>query len=257
MKIQIIILSIISCLTLSCSTQKLFIETTDWEKENLKGKVKSTSLFQDSILLNSTEYDKKGFKIKSIFYNHDGKLRNEIKYDYSNGYLTTETSEFADGKVYKTTYERDNKNRVIKETSIYPNGEIDSRIEFEYNDSNQIIKRTYIPKNNNSYCYTFEYSLTEKKEIHCTYGLHYLNELSDGLVIKRNEYKSNGEIRMGHSYEYNNHQDVILEIELWDNKETDRINYSYEYDETGNWLIKVQEWKSGGKSKVRREITYY
>ena len=42
--------------------------------------------------------------------------------------------------------ERDSKNRVIEETSIYPNGEIDSRIEFEYNDSNQIIKRTYIPK---------------------------------------------------------------------------------------------------------------
>ena len=208
-------------------------------------------------MLNCTEYDKKGFKIKSTFYNHDGKLRNKNRYNYSKGYLTTETSEFADGKVYKTTYERDSKNRVIEETSIYTNGEIDSRIEFEYNDSNQIIKRTYIPKNNNSYCYTFEYSSTEKKEIHCTYGLQYLYELSDGLVIKRNEYKSNGEIHMGNSYAYNEYQDVMLELELWNNKETDRINYNYEYDNVGNWLIKVQEWKSGGKSKVRREIIYY
>ena len=257
MKIQIVILSIISCLTLSCSTQKSFNETTDWKKENLKGKVKSKSLFQNSILLNCIEYNKKGFKIKSTFYHYDGKLRNENRYDYSEGYLTTETSEFADGKVYKKTYERDYKNRVIKETSIFPNGEIDSRIEFEYNDSNQIIKRTYIPKNNNSYCYTFEYSSTEKKEIHCTYGLQYLYELSDGLVIKRNEYKSNGEIHMGYSYAYNEYQDVILELELWNNKETDRIKYNYEYDKVGNWLIKVQKWKSGGKSKVRREMIYY
>jgi len=244
-------------LTFSCSTQKLFDETSDWEKENLKGKVKRTSLFQDSVLINRTEYNNNGFKTKSTFYNHNGKLRNENTFDYTNGYLTSETSKFADGKIYKTVYERDNNNRVIKETSIYPDGEINSHVEFEYNDSNQIIKRTYIPKNNNSYCYTFEYSSTEKKEIHCTYGLQYLNELSDGLVIKRNEYKSNGEIHMGHSYEYNNHEDVILEIELWNNKETDRINYGYEYDKTGNWLIKVQEWKSGGKSKVRREIKYY
>ena len=82
-------------------------------------------------------------------------------------------------------------------------------------------------------------------------------ELSDGLVIKRNEYKSNGEIHMGNSYAYNEYQDVMLELELWNNKETDRINYNYEYDNVGNWLIKVQEWKSGGKSKVRREIIYY
>jgi hypothetical protein len=244
-------------LTLSCSTQKLFKETTDWEKENLNGKIKSTSIFQDSVLLNKTDYNKLGFKTKSIFYNHNGDLRNENNFEYINGFLASITSEFADGKVYKTIYERDNRNRIIKETSIYPNGEVDSRIEFEYNDSDQIIKRTYIPKNNNSYCYTFEYGLTEKKEIHCTYGLQYLYELSDGLVIKRNEYKSNGEIHMGHSYEYNEYKDVILELELWNNKETDRIKYNYEYDSTGNWLIKVQEWKSGGKSKIRREIIYY
>ncbi len=255
MKTSIIL--IISCFTLSCLTHKEFKETTDREKENLKGYVKSVNVFQDSLLLNKTDYSKKGFKTKSTFYDHNGELRNQNNFEYIKGFLASVTSEFADETVYKTIYERDSKNRIIKETSIYPNGEVDSRIEFEYNDSDQIIKRTYIPKNNNSYCYTFEYSLTEKKEIHCTYGLHYLYQLSDGLVIKRNEYKSNGEIHMGHSYEYNEHKDVILELELWNNKETDRIKYNYEYDNAGNWLIKVQEWKSGGKSKVRREISYY
>lgn len=257
MKINIFLLSIISFLIFSCSTVEECKESTDWEKENLKGNVKSISIFQDDVLSSKIEYNQKGFKTKSTFYLHNGELYNEQNFEYINDFLGAMTSKFANGENYKTIYERDNKHRIIKETSVYANGKIDSRIEFEYNDSDQVIKKTYTSKKNNSYCYTFEYSLTEKKEIHCTNGLHYINELSDGLVIKRNEYTSNGKLYMAYSYEYNEQKDVILECELWNDRETDRIKYIYEYDNTGNWLSKIKEWKNGEKSTFKRKIIYY
>ena len=257
MKTNFTIISIISCLIISCSTVKKFTEKTDLKKENLKGIVKKTNLYQDSVLLNTTEYDKNGFKTKSVFFNHNGELRNEISYEYINGFLSSETSKFPDGKVYKTEYKRDSKNRVSVKTSIYPNNKIDSKIEYEYDSKNRVIKRTYNPTKGRSYCYTFEYDNNYRKEIHCTYGLQYYFELSNGLVTKKSEYKSDGKIEQGYKYEYNEKNDQILETVLWKEKIKEKNTTNYLYDIKNNWTTKTTIYSSGGKSKIDRTLEYY
>lgn len=241
----------------SCLTQNNLVEKTDIEKDNLKGNIKAIKVFHDTLLLAFTEYNKDGFKQKSIFYNPNGQLRNEIKYVYNEGFLIEQISTFADSSKFRTQYKRNGLHQVIEEVTIFPDNQIDSRIQYEYDKENRVIKRTYIPKKGASYCYTYEYSANFKKEIHCTYGLEYYNELFDGLTVKRTEYKSNGDIHMGYIYEYNQNKDIILEIELWNTKETDRIQSSYIYDKKENWIQCSKEWKSGGKSILKREIEYY
>ncbi len=128
---------------------------------------------------------------------------------------------------------------------------------YEYDNENRIIKRTWVSKTLDSYYYTFEYTPQQIKEFHCVYGLSYINDLNEsGLVVKRNEYKSNGDVHSGTIYEYNEYNDVVLEIKLWNNKERDRIVYEYTYDDKGNWIIKSAKWRSGGGYSIKREITY-
>ncbi len=241
----------------SCLTQNNLVGRTDIEKDNLKGNIKAVKVLNDTLLLAFTEYNKDGFKQRAIFYNPNGQLRNEIKYIYNEGFLIEQISTFADSSKFRTQYKHNGLHQVIEEVTIFPDNQIDSRIQYEYDKENRVIKRTYIPKNGASYCNTYEYSANFKKEIHCTYGLEYYNELSDGLTVKRTEYMSNGDIHMGYIYEYNQNKDIILEIELWNNKETDRIQSSYIYDKKENWIQYSKEWKSGGKSILKREIEYY
>ena len=242
----------------SCQSKQVF-ELTDWEKDGLKGNVQAIREYSgDTLLLRVVEYNILGYKEKILLYMPPtGKLWKEINFVYENNFLVKEIAT-VDGETYKTKYKRNQLGQIKEEISIFPNNEINSRILYEYDNKNRIMKRTYVSKNLHSYSYTFEYTPRQIKEFHCTYGLCHINDLNEnGLIIKRNEYKSNGDVHSGRIYEYNDNNDVVLEIVLWNNKETDRIVYEYTYDDKGNWIIKNRKWESGvGVSSTKREIIY-
>jgi len=250
---------IMAIICFSCQSKQIFVELTDWEKDNLKGSVQLIKEYRDTLLLQIIEYNTLGYKEKVLFYMPPkGNLWKEMNFVYDNNYLVEAVSIVDNDEIYKTQYKRNKHYQIEEEIIIYSNNEINERLLYEYDNRNRIIKTTYVPQNLNTYYYTFEYTPQCIKEFHSSYGLSYVNDLnSKGLVIKRNEYKSNGEIHSGKIYEYNESNDVVLEIELWNNKETDRIGYEYTYDNKGNWITKNAKWKNGGGYYLKRKIIYY
>lgn len=257
MNIKFLQLILFISLFSSCYLNQPAKRQTDLERENLKGDVKTSKLYNDTLLLNTTEYNKKGFKTSSTFFNPDGKLRNTNVYIFDKlGNLTEEQSTFAKGEVYRTLYLYDSENRNIKKISIFPDNSIDSKLEFEYDNKNRVSKRTYISKNGDTYFYTFEYDKNLTKEIHCTYGLQYLYKIESDLIKEKSEFKSNGKKEQSYKYEYNELRDLITEIILWEDKETDKETITYIYDKINNWTQKTTEYKSGSKSKLIRLVEY-
>lgn len=253
--ITILILMIINCT--SCQSNNVIVEKSDLEKENLKGRIKTIKIYQGPLLMIYSEYNKDGYIQKNISYNFQGQVGIDIEYFYSDKYLIEKMTKYDDSTFYKIHYKRNNVGQVEEEDITSTNSKIDSRTFYEYDSSNRISKMAYISKNAISYCYTYEYGDRFKKEIHCKLGLIYLYEYTNGLVSKRTEYESNGEVLKEKLYEYNQNRDIILEIELMNNKETDRIQYEYNYDNKGNWIDRSSKNKVGMKLEWKRIIEYY
>ncbi len=226
----------------------------DWEKENLKGKVKSYVMLQYDVLFDSLktsetfriekEYDKKGNLLKESTTNPQSEISNRVEYTYDeknyrkkakgyvkdtlkvtvdfeydeNGYLVKEQFLNVEGKLMgKTLYENDKKGNKTEEKRYDQHGKISYRITFLYDNNENKIEESYY--------------------------------LKDTILISKSIIE----------YDTFDNPIIIISTNIMDNNSESKINYKYKYDSEGNW-IKMTTYRNDELkplSVVERKIEYY
>ncbi len=213
----------------SCKPKK----KTDWEKENLKGKVKSYTNFTYKAVEKFGEIQK-GERIDwsddnyQIIYDNKGNMIEKNGYN-SNGNL-----------IYKIIYKYDNKGNKMEYSTYNSNGNLNNKWTNKYDSKgNKIESSVYNSDGNLGSKYTYKYD-------------------SKGNKIEENRYYSDGSLNYKWTYKYDNRGNKIekkwykSDGSLWW-----KNTFKYEYDKHGNWIKQIIYKNDKPYQIVEREYEYY
>ena len=230
----------------NCESQNIQYKKhkTDWEKENLRGKVKSICivnslgekeylyngegyLIEETVYLEDGEklrrnilYTKKGNKIKEIGYNKKGKEEYYSDYKYNKyGYLK-EWVTYAQGKLYKKlVYNYDSKGNESEVYLYYNKDKFDEKITQKYDLKNRLIEME-IFSNRKEYI--------EKKEYLYDQENHLVSIIlkNDNIIVSKNIFR------------YDTNNNITEEQNYRDSTLIDTKTYIYSYDSHNNWTKK-------------------
>lgn len=209
----------------------------DWEKEKLKGKVKSVS---------EVKYTTKGSNI-------EGKSK-KIEYYNLKGYRTEEYwINIKYGNSEKTTYIYDTKNNVIEQNYYNSERKLDEKTTYSYDEKGNKIQETMYKGGVINYISIYN---DTGKEVE----LKNYNEEGQLTDICISIYDEKGDFVEGKQYDANGKfigdfkrfsLDTGVGLTSW-------LPSSYKYDEMGNWIERIVYCK---KKKpcytTKREIEYY
>lgn len=228
----------------------------DWQKENLKGKVKSVKSTTYRYTNNNgktekgtplsnfntlEEYNAKGFKIKGSRFSNEGKTTNAWLYFY-------------DGNNRLTKVEIFNNNNQIEETLAYffePQAQTETVKGYDANGTlsgQQII--TYDDKGNK----INELSLNAKNEFLLSQVIVY--DAKQNISEKKFEDKEGKRVVL--EYEYDDKNNVIKENYYGEGKQLyGQKVFSYKYDNQGNWIERTESIYEVERVVTQREIEYF
>jgi uncharacterized lipoprotein NlpE involved in copper resistance len=239
-----------------CSNQK---NKNDWEKDNLKGKVKSLKVFdfkavdrfgkieKDSLKSKSIyTYDVKGNRIETNIYNSDGSLSDNFSYKYDDKENKIESNRYtSDGRLYlKMLDQYDNKGNKIESNWYNSDSSLYLKTLYQYdNKGNKIKSNSYNP--DGSFNDNFSYRYDNK-----------------GNMIESKSYKSDGSLEWKETNLYNNKGNIIKENLSFEsyNKEMKNFdaNSEYKYDDKGNWIEQIIHHSPEISYEIReRTFEYY
>jgi antitoxin component YwqK of YwqJK toxin-antitoxin module len=265
---KIILLTLLAAvMTTGSSAQTAPAKKTDWEKDGLKGKVKSIreityeavekfgkltkgEIFCDEsgCFVYQRKYDTKGNKIEENRYYSNGSLDDKYTYKYDDkGNLTEENRYKSNGSLdWKKTYKYDGKgNRT--ELNIYDSdGSLDREYTYKYDDKGNLIEENYYNSNGSlSWKYTYKY---DGKGNNIEYNVYEDGSLDSkktykyddkGNCIEMTEYNSDGSLKKKDTYKVAVQDD---EVKKNIHKLLDGIfssNKTYKYDDKGNWIEEI------------------
>ncbi len=201
----------------------------------------------------STTYDRLGYRIvedqlyvdksldfKSVFtYSAPGKLQKGVEYDYK-------------GKlIFQWAYTHHVSKHEIKETRVFPSGQVFSTIVYIYDKlGNLIEEKHHLKQTNNAFSWIYQYNPAGRK----TEESYYLARPGE----KAGMMKSLLNFRVVFSYDA---QGNIVEETRYNTagQTTSNKHFQYEYDKTGNWISQIAKeaiGKPGGSVLEPTEITY-
>ena len=252
---------------------------TDWDKQNLKGKVKSIKETPYEAIGYSGEYHKKnlaprgfannefsfdetGKLLKEISYNKNGGVSNVYTYNYDNkGLLLSKDTYDSKGKFEeKSVYKHDFQGNITEENLYNTNGKLKSNNYYIYRydeKGNQVERYVFVYGTDEEGNFSFDENGTAKIEI--------IHKEENSYDQKGNKIKSTiqdlifGKTEI--SYEYDNSGNLVRKIEaggVLDGKEN--ITCKYKFDSKGNWIEMTKTITSQGHSKnliIERNIEYY
>lgn len=266
----------IALFTSSCSTKR----KTDWEKNNLKGEVKSFkeityeaiemlgeikkgiprgyiydankfSIFnKNGSIIESNigsmkwtfKYDDKGNEVESNIYDYDGKLSNKLIYKYDESGDKIELNSYnSDGRLYARTINKyDAKGNKI-ESNLYDSvGKQTSKDVFQYNDRRELIENK---------SYYFADNILSK-------DVFKYND--KGNLIEENNYMSDGTLFRSITLKYDENGNVIeFNSCIKDSNDNIHNTYKYYYDKKGNWIKQIIFVNTIPKYIKEREIEYF
>lgn len=227
---------LIAIMITGCSSISFKKQITDWEKEDLKGKVRSLYinnfinkiqyiynsegyLIEEKVFLENNKflkreilYTKKGNKIKEIRYNRKREKEYYSDYKYNQYGFLKEWITYTKGKFYKKLlYNFDEKGNE-SEVYIYFNEDtFDEKWINKYDNINRLIEKEKYT-NNNILLEKYIYKYNEKENVKC----EILEK--DGVIISKTFYK------------YDKEDNIIEERTYRNNILTDMRIYTYAYD---------------------------
>ncbi len=244
-----------SCEKNSCKNNK----KTDWEKDNLKGKVKSyTNIAYEAIEKNGkvqkgkrredeldnflVKYGNKGNIVERNYYYYDGSLswKYTYKYDSKVNRIEENWCNFAGKLYYKYTFKYDSRGNEIEKNEYDSDGSLSSKFTYKYDSKgNEIEKNTYNSDGKLIRKYTYKYG-------------------SKGNKIECNIYTSDGSLIGEETYKYDSKGNEI-ECKGYDlyQKYTYKNKYEYEYDKHGNWTKQIFYADDKPAEIVERKYEYY
>lgn len=211
---------------------------SDWQKEDLKGKVKSVLEITYKIRKNEIEefsklkkiYNSEGFKIEEHWY------------------------EIETGLVSKEIYTYDTQNNIIEKKEYNYEGNMDRRRTFLYNEKGNIIEENLYKRGN-----LIEYTIIYDEKGN---NIEEKNYNPDGSLSTRQVsiYDENGKFVEGKQY---NADGIFIGNFIYGHLDDSGINwisqlpYTYKYDEWGNWIEKILYCKKKPCYIYKRNIEYY
>ena len=274
MKLIFFLLSLMALVACESKSSK-----TDWDKQNLKGKVKSIKETPYEAIGYSGEYHKKnlaprgfannefsfdetGKLLKEISYNKNGGVLNVYTYNYDNkGLLLSKDTYDSKGNLEeKSVYKHDLQGNITEENSYNTNGKLKSNnyYIYRYNEKgNQVERYVFVYATDEEGNFSFDENGTAKIEI--------IYKEENSYDQKGNKIKSTiQDLFLGKteiSYEYDNRGNLVRKIEaggVLDGKEN--VTCKYKFDSKGNWIEMTKTITSQGHSKnliIERNIEYY
>lgn len=231
-----------ACLFSACNTNNTSQKTdentsiaTDWERNNLKGKVKSIKMTiyatnNTNGRMNVDEYDEDEYPIHTIHYNTDGFITHEVYYNAKEEWMMK----------IKNTYNE--KHRLIETETLYKD---EAQPHYErstynnHNDVHQVV--VYNPdKTTDTISYQYEQlpngeKITQLNDFYKSFSK--IERLYDkrGLLTKETAY--NGEaVEEKTLFTYNDKELCIREQTYYDNGKEQYMQSDYTYDKYGNVL---------------------
>ena len=234
MKNTLLFVVLLLMLLNACSGGQTQTKRTDWDKDNLNGKVKSVKhkLYEDDSYIETTEYNENGYRVK---YTPKSDLITN-KYD-DKGNVTETTCYDSEGNMaWKYIYKYDKNDNELEWSSYESDGSLSSKIVREYdNRGNKIESRLYGPKNKEVSKSIYKYD-EKNNMIEC---------------IRDSRKRENKEI-----YEYDNNGNCIECIRYFYGNESKDI-YEYVFDKMDNWISKTSYEDGSPTSIEEREIEYF
>ena len=212
---------------------------------------------EDSTDISKTEMKER----KTLSYDETGKLNTIITEGYFN----------FDNRTY--IYKYDKRGRIVKLTSLKPNGKTNSKKSFKYNSKSgrlvSSILNGYI-----DYSYKYEFTELPNGNLEC---LQYEDNKkhqtlvfdSNGKLLKKTKHvkryssmnymSSGGNVEI---YTYDEHGNITSKKEIsilirLNANEKPKYSYEYEYDEKFNWIRQIEFQDNEPVYIIEREIEYF
>lgn len=228
----------------------------DWQKENLKGKVKSVKSVTYQYVNNNgkmergallphfntlEEYNSKGFKIKGSRFSDKGKTTSAWLYSYDENNYLTKVEIFNDKsqieEVLKYTFEPKAQTETV--IGYNANGVVSGQQIITYNDKGNKINELSLNANN-------EFLLNQS----ITY------DSKQNVSEKKFEDKEGKRVVL--EYVYDDKNNVIQENYYGEGKQLyGQKIFSYKYDNQGNWIERTESIYEVERVMTQREIEYY
>lgn len=160
-------------------------------------------------------------------------------YEFSNGEFQEYMDEIKsqEGSVLSwVEYEYGNSDNLIKETNFNESGNISRYTEYEYDKSDKLIKKTDFKSDGSITGYTgYEYD-------------------SSNNLIRKNNYDADGNVKSYIEYEYDSKNNMIKECNYSSNNNLSYY-FEYEYDDSNN-MIKQTRYSSDGNVNYYTDYEY-
>jgi hypothetical protein len=284
MRFKIFIIVLFGILVVSCSNKTSLKKTTnDWSRQNLKGKVKSLTLYWynniDSlgqITKNSEKYvlhyflfDKNGYVIKDVTnfdmtgrqYEYDTKGNLIVETTYDNNFMMM---------LYKMTYNYDNNGKLIGGALFAKTGGTpENTYNYKYDLNGILIEED---------CFDDKGRLSHKNKYKNDTKGNQIEDIkfdSDSVSVFKNIYKYDSIDEKIEYYQYDSKDSLVIkEIYIYDRDKNileeknynvynspDKRNlyhiYKYDFDKTGNWIKRIDYINNIPKYIKVRELEYY
>lgn len=221
----------------SCNSSK---KENDWDKNDIKGKVKSITEISyeakdrfgkiekisrkrkyDFIYDYQKKYDIEGYMIENKEFNSDGSLKSKIIYKYDDmGKLIEGNENNSDGSFLKCYINIYNDKGVIIETNYYNTiGNIETKYTYKYDKrGNKIETNEYNSDGNIETKYIYKYD-------------------DKGNKVEENKYNSDGILKTKYIFKYDN-KGYLLEKNTFYSEGLETITkYDYQFDDIRNKII--------------------
>jgi hypothetical protein len=237
---------------------------TDWEKENLQGKVKS-------ITSQNFDLDSAGTVVDSAAWNNPDTVNLETRYYNPQGFITEKR--WGDGvstAKTKLIYTYNSDNRLVKMEYMIQGNQGSMSTTYQYNRKGQLIKQveemeyvngTQTQKFKNIYQSVkfdamgniLKANVQTDNKTKDYYILNTYNEA--GKRTKSEYFTMKNELTGQTEYSYNAHGDLLSEKQTGPNRPPDEKEFTY--DEKGNILSESYTVESGDtRMKVKNEYAY-
>jgi hypothetical protein len=228
---------VLFCSLLFVACQQPSVLSTDWESENLQGRVKSTTSFKyfadseaegiaKAILESKSvyQYNDKGFATQETLYDILGEIIRESIYSYDNNQQRTRkiTLDKRNNKEITIHFLYEN-NKRTGALLFEPNVQVPNFIHFEYDErGNKLVEKYH--RGSDSVNYT---------------TIRYLYDELDRNIL-RNSFDANGEMIETFFFEYDKRNNIkSLQRINAEGEISTQFYYTYEkFDEMGNWILK-------------------
>ena len=279
-KILLGFIAILSLTFISCYKKKA--KETDWEKFNLRGKVKSITsteyktvekfgeVQRDSLISKEiSKYNDKGNVTEIASYDSDGSIKQKQTKKYNDKENVIEHVRYKSGGALdcKETYRYNKKGILIEYVRYKSDGALDCKETYRYNKKGSLIEHVRYKSGGELDCketYSHNKKENKKEKKHIRYA-------SDGsLYVKYSEiykydkkanlielirYKSGGALYWKETYRYNK-KGSLIEQARYDSNGSIQQKQTKKYDDKEN-LISKTDYSRIRYSKIKKQKTIY